>query len=222
MVVVPRQHAAVAVVHLPALGGTPGNDLDYSGDVQACPGCELHAFRQPLEHAGDAYLVRHFGQLSVTRRAEMADALGVVFDHRARGGEVRRRATHHDGQPAVFGARLAAGNRRVEKAQAALCGEPVQFAGQGRRGRGVVDQYRFGRHGGQYAGIAQHHRAQVVVVADAGEHQFRVPGRLGGAGGTAPAVALDPLPGAARGAVVDGDLAAAGLQVAGHGKAHHP
>jgi hypothetical protein len=52
------------------------------------------------------------------------------------------------------------------------CGRGVQLARHLGRGRGVVDEDGARRHAGQGTVRAQHDGPQVVVVADAGEHEL--------------------------------------------------
>jgi hypothetical protein len=76
-------------------------------------------------------------------------------------------------------------------------------------------------HAGKGAIGAQHHAAQVIIVADAGEHDLRAGSRLARRGGTLAAVLLDPLLGFLRGAIEHRDLMAGARQVARHRIAHH-
>jgi hypothetical protein len=67
--------------------------------------------------------------------------------------------------------------------------------------------------------VAQHHRAQVVVVAHAAEHEVGARGGGGRRGGVARARKLGAKGlGLGRGAVVDRDLVAGAGQVARHGE----
>ncbi len=84
----------------------------------------------------------------------------------------------------------------------------------------MVDEDRAFVHAGEGAVGAVDNVAQVVVVADAGEHQVRPRGRLGRGGAQAPAVLLDPGFRLGAGAVKDGHLVAGPGQVPGHGIAH--
>jgi osmotically-inducible protein OsmY len=91
--------------------------------------------------------------------------------HRLHGRIERRRvAAAHHGELAVLRAGLAAGHRRVDKLQAQRRGPRVQLARHIGRGGGVVHEDGARLHAGKGAVGAQHHRAQVVVVADAAEH----------------------------------------------------
>ena len=64
------------------------------------------------------------------------------------------------------------------------------------------------------------HLAQVVVVADAGEHDFLTDSRLFRGAGEAAAVIRDPFLRLGGRAVVDGDVVTLALEVSGHGVAH--
>ena len=131
------------------------------------------ASARPCTSAGDAGLVDHLRQLAGTRSADAGDGAcigqGHRPGHRVEGG---RLAAAHDGQRTVLRAGLAAGHRRVDEMQAMLAGIGVQLARHRGRSRGVVHQHRTRRHAGAGAVTPQHHAAQVVIVADAGEHDL--------------------------------------------------
>ena len=125
------------------------------------PAClrEVDAFGEALHQAGDADLVDHLGELAGAGRAHQADHAGIGVDDRL--GAVRRSlrlAAAHHGQHAVFGAGLAAGDRRVDEAEALRLGGVVQFAGDIGAGGGVVDQDCARLH----AGEARHRRRCVT------------------------------------------------------------
>ena len=84
----------------------------------------------------------------------------------------------------------------------------------------MVDEDRARRHAGERAVRAQHHAAQVVVVADAGEHDLGACDGFTRRGGMA--AAKFRCPGLRLGgrAVIDGDVVAGARQMAGHGQAH--
>ncbi len=97
----------------------------------------------------------------------------------------------------------------------------MELAGDVGRGRGVVEKDRATAHAGEGAVGSEHDRAQMVVVADAAEHDLlarrRFLGRLGG-----PAlVLLGPRLGLGEGPVVDRHIVALGGEVPRHRKAHH-
>jgi hypothetical protein len=141
-------------------------------------------------HDPDADLVDHLGQLAAARRPEEHDGARVAVDHRLRLLEMRRFAAAHDGQHAVFRPRLPAGDRRIDEADTLLRGQGRDLAGDVGRGRGVVDQHRALGHAGQGAVIAEDDRAEVLVVADAGENQLRALDRLARRFGQASAMPL--------------------------------
>ena len=149
-------------------------------------------FGQALQHAGDAELVDHLGQLPGARRPHMADALGIGGHHRLGAGKAASRAAAHDGQLAVLGAGLAARNRGVDHIEPVRRAGLGEFAGDGGGDRGVVDEQAAGRHGGKGAIGAERHGAQVGIGADAGEHDLGIPGRLGRRCGAAAAVRRHP------------------------------
>ena len=75
-------------------------------------------------------------------------------------------------------------------------------------------------HAGDDAVLAVHHRAQVIVVADARKDEVGALRGLGRRFGEIAAVFLGPFLGFRRGAIVDGDVVAVFLQVPGHRIAH--
>ena len=127
---------------------------------------------EALDEAGDAHLVHHLGDLARARRADQGDRLGV--GHGDRVGLVERPllAAAHHGELAVLGARLAARHRRVDEVDAVLLALRMELARDVGRGGGVVVEDRALAHAGEGAVVAQHDRAQVVVVADAAEHDL--------------------------------------------------
>src|SRR3546814_1208185 len=72
---------------------------------------------------------------------------------------------------AVLGAGLAAGDGGVDEGDAPLLAGGGQLARQLGRGGGVVDENAARGHAGEGPLLAQHHAAQVVVVADAGRSE---------------------------------------------------
>ena len=79
-----------------------------------------------------------------------------------------------------------------------------ELARDRRRGGGVVDEDRAALHAGEGAVVAERDRAQVVVVADAGEHDLGALGRRGAAWPRSCRRIPRPMPGLGGGAVVDG------------------
>ncbi|SOZ17921.1 hypothetical protein CBM2609_B110224 [Cupriavidus taiwanensis] len=105
--------------------------------------------------------------------------------------------------------------------QTALAGRGVELARDVGAGGGVVDEDAAAGRAEEGAVAPGQHRAQVVVVADAGADHLRIAHRLRGGGGGLAAEALDPGLRLGRGAVIDRDLVAFGGEVAGHMKTHH-
>src|SRR6185437_6152594 len=69
---------------------------------------------------------------------------------------------------------------------------------------------------------ASRHRAQIVVIADAGENEILIPSRLGRGRRKLAAMLRNPFLGGSLGAVVDRDvMAALVLQVRRHRVSHH-
>ena len=113
-------HRLVAVLHLPGAGRALGDDVDHLLDVEPGLLAEMDAFGQSLDEAGDADLVDHLGELAGAGRAHQPDHAGIGVDDRPALSKSACVAADHHGQHAVLGAGLAAGDRRVEKAEAAL------------------------------------------------------------------------------------------------------
>ena len=107
------------------------------------------------------------------------------------------------------------------KAEALVLGGCVEFAGDLRRGGGVVDEDGAFAHALEGAVRAQGDLAQVVVVADAGEDDLLALGGLARSRGSASAVLGHPFLGLGRGAVVDRHLVALRREMPRHGIAHH-
>src|SRR3546814_20609435 len=84
-----------------------------------------------------------------------------------------------------------------------------EFPGDFRGGGGVVDEDRALAHPGEGAVVAEDDAAQVVVVADATEHQIGARGGLARRRRRLAAMLLRPFLGLRRRTVVDGDLVAA-------------
>ena len=83
-----------------------------------------------------------------------------------------------------------------------------QFARDlGRRG-GVVDEHGPFGHGSERAVQADRHLTQVIVIADAAEHEILVRSRLGWRRRRFAAVLGYPFVGLGAGAIVDGEIVA--------------
>src|SRR5690606_24178769 len=67
-------HGFPAILHLPRGGGAFADDVDYGGNIESGAFGEVKTFRQSLHETGDADLVDHLGQLTVTGRAEQTNA----------------------------------------------------------------------------------------------------------------------------------------------------
>jgi hypothetical protein len=133
---------------------------------------------RPCTRPGDADLVHHLRQLSGAAGAQQREGARKGHGHRPRRLESRGIAATHHGQRAVLGARLAARNGRIDKVQADVLRGGVQLAGHVGRGGGVVHEDRARRHAGEGSIGPQRDRPQVVVVADATEHDVGALGRL--------------------------------------------
>ena len=175
---------------------------------------------QALEQPRDADLVDHLGQLPATHVAHSPDHPRIAAQQRFGASIEGLLATDHHRQGAVDRACLAAGDRRVEKAQLTLGSQQRQLAGDFRRSGGVVDEQAARRHSGEGALLAQRHGTQVVVVTDATEHQLGASTGLARRIGAPSGVLLDPAQRLGRRAIVDTDVVALSLQVPGHRVAH--
>ena len=182
----------------------------------------MDAFRQALHQPGDADLVDHLRKLAASCRPHQPDHARIGVDPRPRFLEDLRLAAAHDGQHAVFGAGLAAGDRRIDETAATGAGGGVEFAGNFGAGRGVVDQDGAWLHSGKDAVGAGGDLAQVVVVADAGEDEIGVARRLRRRRRRCAAIDLGPAFRFGGGAVIDRHgMAALVPQVSRHRKTHH-
>jgi hypothetical protein len=79
----------------------------------------------------------------------------------------------HDDELAVLGPCLTSGNRRVDPADTRRTGDFGQLTRDNCRNRGVIDEDAALGHARQRAILAQHHRAQIVIIADAGHDELR-------------------------------------------------
>ena len=189
-------------------------------DVEAGTQCEVQALGQALQQAGDADLVDHLRQLAGPNWPDQRNRLRIGLQDRPRALEHPGITADHDGQLAVLGACLAAGQRRIEEPDLPLSGGGVQVARQRRGRRGVINEDRSGRHRLQNAVVAERYLPHVVVVADATEHDIGTIGRIGRRGRAAAGVLLEPAIGLVRTAVEDDDVVTAHRKVAGHRVPH--
>ena len=79
---------------------------------------EGDALGERLDQTGDADLVEHLGELAAARAAHQRHGAAVVGEQRRGTFERRGVAADHDRELAVLGARLAARDRRIQKADA--------------------------------------------------------------------------------------------------------
>ena len=182
----------------------------------------MQPFGEPLDQAGDADLVDHLGELPRARRAHEVAGARVGRDHFLGPRERGFIAAAHHREHAVFGAGLAAGNRGVDEIEAAPFRLGMKFARDCRRRGGVVDHDRGLPSACEYAVLAQHHLAQIVVIADAGKHEILARCRLFRRRRAVAAVLRHPLVRLGGGAVVDRDIVAAlRFEMPRHRVAHH-
>ena len=99
----------------------------------------------------------------------------------------------------------------------------MQFARHIRRRSRMIDKNRTLGHAAEGTPVADRHGAQVIVIADAGEHEVSSLGCLFRRRSGLAAVFLGPLLGLGGGAVVHRDLMSAfGLEIPGHRIPHDP
>ena len=180
----------------------------------------MQALGQPLHESGDAHLVDHLAELPGAAVADADDRLAVRAQHRLDARERLGVAAAHHAQLSLLRSSLATRDRRIDEVQAAgPCGL-VQLA-RHRRGRSrVVHEHGVRLHGLKRARVADRHLAHVVIGADTGTDDVGVNRGLARRGGSASAVLGHPRLCPARGAVEDGHVVTAALQVTGHGAAH--
>src|SRR4029453_12639900 len=168
----------------------------------------MNAFGQSLHQSGDADLVDHFRELAGPGGTEKPAHARVGSNHLL-GASIRLGiATAHDGEHAVLGAGLAAGDGRIDETEAALLRLRVELAGDFRGGRCVVDEHGAALDAVEGAIRAKRHLAQIVIVANAAHDEVLALGRGFGCRCAAPAVLCNPFLRLGRGAVVDGDVVA--------------
>ena len=104
---------------------------------------------------------------------------------------------------------------------AAAGGGIVKLAGNVGGGGGVVDEHRAGLQAMERALLACGDLAEVLIVANAAEHEIRVLRRLPGGWRQLPAIFRNPRPSLAKRAIIDGEIVPAlGADMPGHGIAH--
>ena len=176
---------------------------------------------QPLQHAGDANLIHHLGELAGTDTAHAPHSAGVAAKHWLGGRERRGVATHHDRELAVLRARLATTHRRVEKPAATLRRGRRELLGEFRGRGGVIDEDGTGFQAGEHTVGRQRHAPHIGVIANAQAHDVGIGGGRGRGGGRGANVFSKPSLGAYGRAVVHAHRVAGGGQVPRHRIAHH-
>jgi hypothetical protein len=126
-----------------------------------------NGFGQALDQARNADLVDHLGQLAAAAGAHIGKGAREGISHRCHLVEYLLIAAAHHGELAVDRTGLTARYRGIHEVQAALAAFGIQLARHLGRGRGVIDKDGARLHAGKGAVVAQHNRAQVVVVAHA-------------------------------------------------------
>ena len=82
------------------------------------------------------------------------------------------------GELAILGTRLTAAHRRIEKPRTPLRRLAREFGGEIGGRRRVIHHDRTPLHSRQNAAVTERDAPDIVVVADAHEHDVRVPRRL--------------------------------------------
>src|SRR6185369_11152593 len=128
-----RVHGLAAVLHLPRLRRTLGDDLEDLLGIE--PGLlgEGDAFGKRLHEARDADLVHHLGELPRPALPEQRDRPPIGIHQRPGALEGLLLAAAHHRELAVLGAGLAAGNGRIDEADALLLRGREHLAGDIRR-----------------------------------------------------------------------------------------
>jgi len=139
---------------------------------------ERNRLRQALHHARDAGLVDHLGKLpgaaAADARARARKCHGHGLDHVER---CLVPPAHHR-EHTLLRARLPPRYRRIDELQTRCKRAGVQLPRHLGRGRRVIHKNGTRLHARKGAITAQHHRTQIVVVADAAEHQVGALRRL--------------------------------------------
>ena len=214
------QHGVTAVFHLPALCRALVDGVEHFLHVKTGYLAECNGLGEALNQPGNADLIHHFGELPATDRAHAAAGPGEGRNHWLCAIKHRLFGAAHDRELAIFGTGLPPGNRSIHEMHPLRAGKGIQFSRHLGRGGGVIHQRTSGPHARQGSIVAQHHAAQVIVVADAAKHQIGV-GRCFTRGrGRYTAALAHPLRRFGRRAVVHRDLVPCAHQVGSHRVAH--
>ena len=213
-------HRRPAVLHLPGLRGAFRDDVEHELGVEPGALREIQCLGESLHDPGDTDLIGHLRELAGADRTEKGDGTRVRIDDVPASIEFGLAAPDHDREHPVQGACFAAGHRCIHESETALRRHRRELLRDvGRRGR-VVDEYRAAAHPLESAARTHRHRAHVVVVADAREHDL-VSGRgLGRCRRPLPFELLGPPSGFRFRPVVDGDVMARLREMPCHVVAH--
>jgi hypothetical protein len=185
--------------------------VDDFRNIEAGALRKIERLGERLDETADADLVDHLGQLSAAGAADESNGLGVRADDGLGFAIVGLFAADHHGEGAGFGSGLSAGNWRVQKAGVSVARCCVQFAGDCRGRRGVIDRDGAWLEAGERAVWAERHGAEMIVIADAEKDEIRIFRRVGRTCCDAAAELLRPTLSSVPRAVEDGDLVAAAL-----------
>ena len=220
----PCVHGLAAVLHLPGAGGALGDHVEHRLDVEPGLLAEMDALGESLDEPGDADLVDHLGELARRRPVPAAGRRGHKLMITGSALAKTSASPPHMTVSTPFSApawppETGASMKPAPCSFAAACSSRATSA------EAVVWSTKIApwpspanAPSGPMVTCAQ-----VVVVADAGEDES--PALRRPPAGVAARVRRccgDPCLGLGRGAVVDCDVMALGLEVPRHGAAHDP
>jgi hypothetical protein len=175
--VVARHHPFDHHLHDGTSGRSGGQYIGRAANVEAAALGHGDGLAQARELHAAHEIVDELEQRAASGRTHVH--LAAAHGREQRGGAFGRRrlAAHEKIQRALFGLRFAAGDRRVEKTDAARRGQGAELAHPSHRERARFDGQGVTIHRRQRARLAQPHGARGVVI---GEHRDD---RLGAARG---------------------------------------
>src|SRR5450830_1187659 len=116
-------------VHDGRTGESAFDGIEHSFGVHAGLGGKHEGFRYGRDVECDDYLVREFGDVAAADLADQDDGGAHLLEDRFDCLEYFRVAADHDGQRALNGLGLAAGNRRVDHGDALFLDSRIDFLG---------------------------------------------------------------------------------------------
>ncbi len=180
----------------------------------------MEAFGKSFDEARDADLIDHFRELACARAAHELDRAGISLDQGPRALERFRLAAAHHRENALLRARLAARDRRIDKAHAV-----PRRACSSSRAR-LAEAVVWSTSTLPFAMPASAPSLPSVTARTSSSlptqmKTARAPARLARASPPPCRHARDPSIGLRARAVEDGDRVTLGREMARHGKAHH-